>query len=546
MLVSRRRMSPRAYAFFLSVLLLAINASAQRRPRNRAWTGPDALPRRATVKFEDRTKQSGIQQVRAAFKWGGPCVADVDNDGYYDLLLSFHNDGRMQLYWGSANGTFQYDSRFEHTVWDVHGVQVGPISTRTRDRLVVVSVGGRSGSDPTAPSVYRFSPDRSIREVTYQNGLGKGKGRGRTGQFMDLALQPNWRRRANGGGPDLLLLNYLGDQNSEIQGLRQFAYRNVGGNGEFKFEKVPGIGNVNRGRMEVTDVDGDGRMEVLNIRLMRMFRVKKAFEFEDISARVFGGIQFGELATAAAAELDFDNDGLWDLYIARTDRSLITNRKRLADREYESDVLLRNVGGRYVDVSREAGIPRGTRSQGVTTGDLNNDGFVDIVVIRQSEKDLVLMNQGDGTFRRRDGLIPKTAGTVGNHATAFDYDFDGRVDVMVGHGATESRPGLYRLMRNVTPRAGHYLLVRVGDAPGGAATALHAVVTVFVGDMQMSRRVGSRGAQAGGGSLLDTVHFGVGRVARVRRVRVRWTDGTLRWRVLVASDQRIEIGQFSS
>lgn len=467
----------------------------------------------------------------------------MNNDGIYDLFLSYHADARIQLYYGRPDGTFKHDPSFDHRIFDVHGIHVGPRSARSRNRLVVVSVGGKRGSKPTAPSVYEFTPKNTFKDITYKYGLGKGRGRGRTAQWMDMSLQKNRARRKNGGGPDLLVLNYLGDEQSPSKNLRQFAFKNIRGK-RYNLRPVPGLTKVNRGRVEVTDVDNDGRMEVINIRQLRIFTLIKPFTFRDISNKVFPALTVGELTVSAVAELDYDNDGDWDLYIARTDRTLISNRQPLRS-DTRNDILLKNVGGRYVDASREAGIPKGTFSQGVTVGDFNNDGFVDILVMQYKARDMLLLNQADGTFKRISGLIPKKKTTVGNNAVAFDYNRDGRLDVLVGHGERDSKRGTYRLMKNTIKRGGnHYLLVRVGNEPSLGTTALHAVVTVFLGKLKLTRRVGSRGAQGGGGSFLETVHFGLGRVTRVPRIRVRWSNGIQRWRAKVKADQIIQMGRF--
>lgn len=521
---------------FLSALLLSLTRAV------RPFTGPRSLPRSAVLTFSDQTIAAGIRQPGPKHKWGGPCVADIDGDGYYDLVLSFHANARIELYWGAPNGKFIKEETFVHKFWDVHGIHVGPRSARGKEKIMVVSVGGKRGEETRQPSIYAFF-GRRFKNVSNLYGFGRGKGRGRTAQFLDLALQSNSDRRKNGAGPDMLVLNYLGEGNG-IQGeagLRQFSYQNVGGN--YKLRSVPGLTSVNRGRVEVTDIDGDDIMEVINIRLLRMYRLQGPFRFKDISSQVFPPLNVGDLTVSAVAELDYDNDGNWDLYVARTNRALITNRGPLNGDDH-SDILLKNVGGRYVDVTASANIPRGTTSQGVTVGDFNNDGFVDILLVLYKEKDLILLNQGDGTFKRAGGLIPKKSGTVGDHAVAFDYDLDGRLDVMVGHGAREEKPGEYRLMRNLMPRAdNHYLHVRIGNEPSLGATSLHAVITVFLGKMKLSRRVGSRGAQGGGGSFLETVHFGLGRVTTVPRVRVRWSNGIEGWKVSVAADQLVAFGR---
>lgn len=358
---------------------------------------------------------------------------------------------------------------------------------------------------------------------------------------MDMALRKNAVKRRQGGGPDMLFFSYRGTKWSKI---RQFGYQNLGN--RFRFRRVPGIEKVMRGRSEVTDNDGDGVMEVISIRELRIFKLIRAFRFREVTRKVLPKLDMADMTVSAVAEFDYDNDGDFDLYVARTDRTFITNRSPVdRKRDSQTDFLLENRNGRYYDVTERAKIPRGTHSQGVTTGDLNNDGYVDLVVPQYRKKDLVLLNNGDGTFKRVYGLIPKAKGTVGNHAVAFDYDLDGRLDVAVGHGERHRLRGKYRLMRNVSKRGGRrYLLVRVLNEPRRTTTSLHAVVSVKVKGVKgvMTRRVGSRGAQGGGGSFLDTVHFGLGRRRRVQWVRVKWTSGMQRMKWKVKANRVITFG----
>lgn len=105
-------------------------------------------------------------------------------------------------------------------------------------------------------------------------------------------------------------------------------------------------------------------------------------------------------------------------------------------------------------------------------------------------------------------------------------------DVIIGQGAPNGVKGPYLLMKNLLPSRGdtNYLLVRVHSAPGRGRTALHAVVTVLAGRQRMMRRVGSNGAQAGGGSYLDTVHFGLGRSRFASWVIVEWSNKVIQRR----------------
>lgn len=542
-------MRPPARARLLAALaaLLPLFAPCRAQGRRNPFLGPSTT--RHPPVLRDVTLAVGLHQPGPRFKWGGPLVADIDSDGHYDLILTYHASHPPQLFFGAPNGTFT-PHPFLSTFRDYHGVTVAPRRADLPSTLIAVSVGGKRGADLSPLYVYEMSPARRMRNLTRRLGLGDGMGRGRTAVFADWVGRPRPDARRNRGGPDILVMNFLG---SKSERLNQFGYRNV--NGSYQLSTVRGVGSVSRGRAEVTDVDGDGAVELLSIRQMGMYRRAGRMVWQNVTDEVFGGVGIGDVragggwfTAAAAAEADFDNDGMWDLYVARAARSVISNRDDV-EGDDRRDLVLRNVGGRYEEVGRETGRGRGVLravdSVGVSVGDINNDGLVDVFVCVYDGPDVVLLNQGGGRFRPVRGLVPKVGREVGNHAVMVDYDLDGRVDVLVGHGGIDGRPGTYKVMRNVGDMGSNgWLLVRVGSARGWGVSALHAVVTVHVGGVTMMRRVGSPGAQGGGGSMLDTLHFGLGRFRSVYKVRVRWTDGTIEERFAVSARQRIELGVF--
>lgn len=492
---------------------------------------------RGELSFRDETALAGISEQRAA-KFGGPCVADLDGDGIYDLILTFHANFPLQLYFGNTDGSFSLSN---YTVGgDIHGVSAGFRTAASRGKMFTVSVGGGKGRNLKLPIVLEVDNAKQVQPITTDFGLGKVVGRGRQGVFMDLSMTSSAARSANGGGPDLIFMNALGLPKANLS---QFAYKNV--KGQYELRRIPGIAKQRRGRTEVTDIDGDGIMEVISIQEFRMYKLIRPFEFVDVTETFIPPTaRVSRPSVTAVAEFDMDNDGDFDLYVATTDQALVTNLK---PNPRQPDRLLKNSGGRYIDVTEAAGIPSGTNSIGVSTGDFNNDGFVDIIVVLWEEPDMILLNQGDGTFKRIDRVIPKSQGVVGNNAVAVDYNEDGLVDMFVGHGdQTKDRPGRYYLMRNTMPISDstNYLHVRVGSAPDSGATSLHAVVTVRHVSGLMVRRVGSPGAQAGGLSYLDTVHFGLGSFQSVTSVTVQWTNGVTRTLTNVRANEKVSIGLF--
>ncbi|WP_296621715.1 VCBS repeat-containing protein [Marivirga sp.] len=118
--------------------------------------------------------------------------------------------------------------------------------------------------------------------------------------------------------------------------------------------------------------------------------------------------------TTHAAFFDYDGDGDLDVYILNNSFIPVntlnnSNKRDLYAEDWDvkdfvkggGDKLLRNDNGKYIDVSREAGIYGSLIGfgLGVTVGDVNGDHLQDIYVSNDFfERDYLYINQGDGTF----------------------------------------------------------------------------------------------------------------------------------------------------
>lgn len=356
------------------------------------------------VRFEDITVVSGICQRRPTLKFGSPCVADIDNGGHYDLILSYHNKDLTQLYFRSENRTFTV-SKFRTKTFDIHGISVSQRTAFSRNRVVAVSVGGGKGSNLRPPEAYLVTPERKIFPITRKFGLGQRKGRGRNCAFMDLSMKRSAERRITYGGPDILFANFLGNRLQNK--LTQFAYQNF--RGSYEPRRIAGYEKEWRGSVEVTDFDGDGAMELISIRALRFYKLIRPFKFSDVSKELLPkDLDVGYMIVTSVTEFDMDNDGDYDLYVARANRKLMTHLLPFVG-DNRRDILLENRDGRYVDVSAKAVLPVGIDSMGVTTGDFNNDGYSDLMISTWKGSDLFLMNQGSARFKRVVGLTMKPA-----------------------------------------------------------------------------------------------------------------------------------------
>lgn len=108
--------------------------------------------------------------------------------------------------------------------------------------------------------------------------------------------------------------------------------------------------------------------------------------------------------------------------------------------------------GRFTDVARAAGLQRESHAGGSVVEDLDGDGDLDVFVSGWLLTDPlgVYRNEGDGTFSDQTEASGLSGITGGLNLVHADYDNDGFVDILVLRGAWLGEAGLYpnSLLRN--------------------------------------------------------------------------------------------------
>ena len=137
-----------------------------------------------------------------------------------------------------------------------------------------------------------------------------------------------------------------------------------------------------------------------------------------------------EIMGAGAAIFDFDGDGLMDIWLVQGGR--------LEDRrgDLPCDRLYRNATERgrlrFVDVTDAAGICADGYGMGVATGDIDNDGDLDVFVANYGPNQL-FENLGDGRFRDVSRQAGIAADDWSVSASFADIDGDGLTDLYVAN-----------------------------------------------------------------------------------------------------------------
>lgn len=216
------------------------------------------------------------------------------------------------------------------------------------------------------------------------------------------------------------------------------------------------------------DYDNDGFTDLVVTYWGRnvLYRNLEGRRFLDVTGRARLTQERTRYNTGCAF-LDYDRDGDLDLFVANYLKFDFATAPQPGANPYcwyrnlpvncgprglafDSNLLYRNDGGVFTDVSESAGVATGQQSYclGVLTGDFTGDGWTDVFVACDQTPSLLYVNQRDGRFSE-EGLLRGVAldehgkALSGMGAAAGDYDGDGRLDIFRTNFSDE-RETLYR------------------------------------------------------------------------------------------------------
>jgi hypothetical protein len=136
-----------------------------------------------------------------------------------------------------------------------------------------------------------------------------------------------------------------------------------------------------------------------------------------------------EIMGSGVGVLDYDNDGDLDIYLVQSGQLPGSGINTYSDKLYRNDTKQKDKPI-FTDVTKQAKIKATGYGMGVATGDLNNDGFVDIYVINFG-KNQILLNQGDGTFKTVQDDVAIRDDKWSVSASIVDENGDGFLDIFV-------------------------------------------------------------------------------------------------------------------
>jgi enediyne biosynthesis protein E4 len=400
---------------------------------------------KAILHFTDVTDAAGIGSTRVGM---GAAVADYDGDGDLDLYVTAY--GSSVLYRNNGNGTFTDVTQaagVDNARWGTSAAFLdydrdGDLDLFVANYVDFTVKSGKACTDPVgapdycAPSAYHPVPARLFRNDgkgtftdatesagiarAYGAGLGVSVGDYNGDGWLDLYV-------ANDATPNQLWIN-TGHNTFEDQGWLSGSAANAAGRPEGSMGIASG------------DFDADGDEDLFVTNLSRETFVLYVNDgrgnFEDRRAAAGVAQTTGVMTGFGTAWIDYDRDGLLDL-VATNGAVNVAGGHRGSPAPYaQHNQLFHNAGGgRLVDVTASAGAAFETAlvGRGLATGDLDNDGDVDVVISSNGGPARVLLNDAPPSH----WLSVSLAAPTGNRLA-----FGARVGVVrEGHSVLWQRVG---------------------------------------------------------------------------------------------------------
>jgi enediyne biosynthesis protein E4 len=429
--------------------------------------------------FTDVTERAGL----AVEIYGmGVAVADYNNDGFPDILITAV--GQNRLFLNTGHGTF-LDVTQKSGLGDRKGFSTSALwFDYNRDGLL----------DLFVCNYVQWSPEHDV----FCSVDGRNKSYC-TPEAYHGSTCWLFRNRGNGTFEDVTAKSGIFDTTSKSLGVAMLDY----------------------------DLDGWPDLFVANdTQPNKLYRNQRDGTFEDVAVRA--GVAFSEDGKARAGmgvdAADFDNSGVAGITITNFDDEMIA--------------LYRSEGrGIYQDAAIKTGVGQASRKRlgfGCAFLDANLDGFLDLAAVNGHIDETVrsiagnhgyaqpphlFLNDGKGGFRDVAAQVGAgfAAPKVARGLAYGDFDRDGDLDLLL----TTNQGPAYLYRNDLTP-GNRSLRFRLQGTKSNR-DGIGAMVRVTTPDGTQSRMVKTGASYLSQSELAVT--FGLGRRDKVDRVVIEWPSG---------------------
>ncbi len=453
----------------------------------------DADPAVPAPEFDDVSEAVGLLPRSPSPRAYGPFWADLDGNGWLDLLFVNHSGKDLPSVYLNREGR-RFESYFDRSgipsgseypqSGDRHGGSAGDFDN-DGDLDLIFARGAMRGETLGVKfdQLLRNRGDGTFEDFSKEAGAENAWGRART---------PSWVDYDRDGWLDL----YCGNAASA-----NVLYKNDNGTRFVDATDGSNLGLVQAYTQAWSDYDNDGWPDVLTLPRPTLFRNQGDGVFVDVSERtgLRALVNRHGLTALAQAWGDYDSDGDQDVF--------------LSGFESARSALLRNDASSFSVAAADFGGEEGEKGGGVAWGDADNDGDLDLLVLT-SRRMRLFLNGGAG-FTPIEIDLPEEKLGLDADAAFADFDRDGALDIAFQTAAGN------RLLRSrgATGAWLQILLEGVASNRQGLGAKLRATGS---GRTVFREHFGESGTLYSSGS--GPVHFGLGRDRSVT-LEIEWPSG---------------------
>ena len=256
------------------------------------------LEKKTELSFSENTEIIPLED-RNRRKFDNAVIADLDQDGYLDLLLTEHSR-RVEVFWNDK-GIFEKGEPF--IFGDTHGIAVADFNNNGLID-VLVQPGGGDGKNPRKLRHFQINKNRTVKD------FGDFKhfeaSRGRAVKFLDI----------NHDGKLDLLTSAFPTLKALDKGNRLYKSDEKT---TFKFvDYLPHADRMGM-RTSLIDFNGDDNVDIIFYGGQKLVLVQGYEDgtFKEVTQEVLGNLSKTKQVNSVS-EIDFDNDGDKDLFLTRS------------------------------------------------------------------------------------------------------------------------------------------------------------------------------------------------------------------------------------
>lgn len=439
----------------------------------------------------------------------GPIVTGT-NDSWNGAWIDFNRDGYDDLFVTNKNPNEPNELFRNNGNGTYTRITNGPLVNEKANTVAAVWADVNNNG---WPDVFIVNATGTRSMLYLNNGNGNFTPQPNSG----IEIHPQYFHGAvfadfdNDGYVDLLVTNFFPTRFHHL-------YKNNGNNTFTRVENTP-VTMVSERAMApiLVDFDNDGLVDIFipngDNRPNSLFRNVGGFQFEKVTE---GDIVTDTYNSVGAAWGDYTGNGYPDLYVVNASGQ-------------DNNLYQNNGDGTFTKIYDSIVVQQGGHNHAALWFDANNNGHLDLFVTNDQGSNALYLNDGNGGFERKPGEL--IGGNTGRSygAAVSDVNRDGRLDVMIFNQTNQSN----RLFCNNNSNGNNWIGFTLTGRSSNRS-AIGARVSVKANDTWQTRSL--LPVTGFGSQSTSRIHFGLDNAARVDSVIIHWPSG---YRQVITNNPRI-------